>query len=554
LIHNLVKPIWDQVVEGLQTPVDRLDVLSRYFDATPKLLDRIRNIVRKGAINLWTQNEVTTMTPAWLQHPTVREDRGKVLLCTYEDDGHPQQLHAKALAFQTKDQTRIVWGSANFTAAALTRSAFEGNAETVLVSDCSPLPPKDIERLMDPGRTAVPLLDPLALRTAKKDPKKPRQRLPVELVSASLDDAEVACVTRDDTGVISASTQIVLTFHDLGRARLKVIRRTQEALFAAVRDGDLRLCNEGTTVVHLDQAGVPPAPISNPVFLQNLLDIETGRGQRRERRIREAEQSAAQFALVLQELVREGDMDALKRFLTLCDIPLAELPRAILFAHGREAHEDSDALRALGARNLRDFETLHDAAVAFCKRHVRKLDSHCKRPMITAVPNFMHIALSVGNVIVSQLERALVGLEGTAKPLDVDAWYNHRQRMDDYLRLFSDMVELFDLKFIRRIRERYARDVVRDAIEPDVEPFSQFLSSMVGTRARFDALCRQIIRVQTPRGPIQAEFHDRNMYHAAWWPRIQTAGLAALAHTRELAALMEDLVPEHQREDIWGTE
>jgi hypothetical protein len=536
LVHNLTAPIWEQILFNLDSPVERLDVLSRFFDARPNLLDGLSGLLPPGGLTIWTQNGITTMTSQWLEHPLISTDRGRILLCSYQDGGHHQRLHAKAIALTCPDRTRIVWGSANFTSSALMRTASDGNLEVVLVSDHPPVGRRALERLFDPDGSAIPLTHPDALRTAARVERTKRSaNEPFELASATLSEGQVTCVVHPRDGTAPAPTHVVLTFHDLGRARLPVIS-AGEALSALARGDEQRFCDEGTTVVHLETDGTHDGPVSNSVFLINLLDVETGKNQRRERRIREAQQSAQQFTAVLIELIREGDTDALKRFLTLCDIPLAALPRPILFARGRDAHVDGHPIRVLGARNLRDFATLHDAAISFCRRHLRKLQKHCGRPTIRALPNFMHIALAVANVVASQLERAIVGLELANAPLDVNAWFAHRERMDEYVVVLSELVVDINVEFLPWLQKRYDEDLLRDAIAPDVEPLTAVLEKLLGTRQGLDLVCSSKLRIKTPGGPVVPELHRANRFHPVRWLPVQAEVHAALARVRELAA------------------
>jgi PLD-like domain len=71
LIHNLDRPLWEQICEGLRTPVDEVHVLSRYFDAERSILTLIIEGVKTKRVVLWTENGITTMTAAWFDHPAV---------------------------------------------------------------------------------------------------------------------------------------------------------------------------------------------------------------------------------------------------------------------------------------------------------------------------------------------------------------------------------------------------------------------------------------------------------------------------------------------------
>jgi len=64
---------------------------------------------------------------------------------------------------------------------------------------------------------------------------------------------------------------------------------------------------------------------------------------------------------VLTVLCSGDDEERLKQFLTYCDIPI-DLPTRLMRRHAvarSRATNSADALRILGARNLRHFEVLH---------------------------------------------------------------------------------------------------------------------------------------------------------------------------------------------------
>jgi hypothetical protein len=69
---------------------------------------------------------------------------------------------------------------------------------------------------------------------------------------------------------------------------------------------------------------------------------------------------------------------------------------------------------------------------------------HCERESIAGIPNFMHIALAMGNVLSAQVERALIGLETTRSPLTAEAWHEHRQRLEKHLVTFRNVVAILD--------------------------------------------------------------------------------------------------------------
>src|SRR5205085_870990 len=137
-LHNLATPLWEQITAQIAPPVDNIYILSRYFDAHPSILDKVEGDLRPSRIKIFTQNGITNMTPEWLKHPLIKNGKAEILLCRYMDEGHPQPLHAKSIIIEKDGECLFVFGSANFTTAALLRSAQLGNVEILLCAQGVP--------------------------------------------------------------------------------------------------------------------------------------------------------------------------------------------------------------------------------------------------------------------------------------------------------------------------------------------------------------------------------------------------------------------------------
>lgn len=535
-IHNLEQPLWTQICEGLTGPVDGLHALSRYFDSEPTLLRSIRQRLVPKKTTLWTQSGITTMTPAWFADSAVRA--GKVLIrdCSVFDGEHPQPLHAKAIAITQGKAVRLAFGSANFSRAGLLSTAASGNVETMVVVDnlshsaCNP------NRLFDPSATAKNLTSVDQLGTAVRDELPISRQTDVVLSYAGLIDRHLQCCcsSAKDLANVTAMTAVV-TFGDGGENRL-ALQRDGAGYSCELSDQEARRCGDGVTVVHVEARLSDASYVrSNQVFLANLQDIETGRGQRRERRIREAMQSAAQFASVLQELLQSSDADQLQNFLTYCDIPMIDAPRPPWARGARPPWQDLEAMRTLGQRNLRAYASLHDAAIGFCERHLRRMRRHCDRVSVAGIPNFLHIALSVSNVLRAQVERLLVGLELATTPLSIDEWYDHRQRLNQYLSGFRDVMQIIDAEYLPKLRRRFKAQAIRDAIQPDLQPLTDICAVLRQTRNRIEACRARNLRVLRPSGEATVPgVPEYDMIHEKRWSDWDETIRRALERTSEL--------------------
>ncbi|MFO0762558.1 MAG: phospholipase D-like domain-containing protein [Byssovorax sp.] len=366
LIHSLEEPLWARLSGGLARPVDALHVLSRYYDRDPHLIDKVADDLAPKKIVFWTENGITTMTPDWIRHPLVRSGVASVRLCTYADEDRRQPLHAKSIIIQTGKTLRLAFGSANFTRAGMFSPASTGNVETMMLFDGLSAAQLSAEKLFDPTGTSIVVKSPDKLQAAPNDKKGRGEGMPVKLQSASLDEGRIDCECVAPPDVAARIRCLVLELGDAARVRLQVRQRSEGLWSGNPREEDLRRLDEEAAVVHLE--GAPGEPLSNRVFLLNLQDYATGRGQRRERRIYEAQQGSAQFSAVLEDLLASGDIDGLVRFLNLCDIPVVDAARPLAFARPRPAWSGEDEMRRLGERNLHVCVSLHEAVVGFCER------------------------------------------------------------------------------------------------------------------------------------------------------------------------------------------
>ena len=191
------------------------------------------------------------------------------------------------------------------------------------------------------------------------------------------------------------------------------------------------------------------------MLVTNLLDIESHEAVREERRFREAKESASRFFAVLNDLLRAGDNAALLSFLSFCDIPLVNEPGPIAFRQ-RPVWEGRESMRSLGERNLQICKSLHEATLRFLDRHLRKLQRHAQTRLLDGIPNFLHIFLSMGNLLRTQIERTILGLE--AKPsVTVDEWADCRQLWDTYYERFGVLMRRFWDDYLRRISSENKR-------------------------------------------------------------------------------------------------
>ncbi len=521
LLSNLDRPLWDQLVERLPGPASHVSVLSRFFDAQPALVDFALDSTKAKRLTLYTQNGITTLTKAWLAVPAFAAGDLEVRLCRYNDEEHFQQLHGKAYAFTCGKQVVLAMGSANFTSAALRRTAQDGNVEVLLC-----YPPVSAGRLsshsmFDPDATSVVLRDANQLQTAPDNADEPSARppeYPLLIVEALVEDEWLKL--RVNGGEFSSALNCRIVQSDsrpfdvaaeragAGCLRCRLDEAGQKRLRGRPALAQLGFGSAGKWTAH-----------SNPVLVTNLQDIITGRDVRRERQIREARESPQRFMDILKLLCSADDEERLKQFLTYCDIPI-DLPVRLL--RQRRAADagaaGSDALRIPGSRNLRHFEVLHEAVMDFVRRHQRRLQRHVERGTVKGIPNFLHILLTVGNLLLSQIERIVAALEVESPiAMSPDRWHRIRDNLDAYYRALEELLEITAVDYLDALLDATPAKKLRAEFESSLPDLTTLYERAVKNRDLLDRLQRERLAIETASGPVHGPGFFSSILAPAKW-------------------------------------
>jgi len=521
LLSNLERPLWEQLIERLPGPPSHISVLSRFFDAQPSLVEYVRDSAKAKRLTLYTQNGITTLTKAWLGVPAFADGNMEIRLCRYADEEHFQQLHGKAYAFTCGKEVMLAMGSANFTTAALRRTAASGNLEVLLC-----YPPTTTKQLtpkswFDPENSSVVLRDADQLQTATDNTDESSIKansFPLRIAESQVEE---------DWLKLKVSGQIS------GVASCRIIQGENRPFYLGVEStapGFLRCRLDETNQKRLHaapalaQLGVNAAgnwsPQSNLVLVTNLQDIVTGRDVRRERQIREARESPQRFMDVLTVLCSSDDEERLKQFLTYCDIPIdlpARLLRHRVTPSGSGAGE-SDALRISGARNLRHFEVLHDAVMDFVHRHQRRLNKHVERGTAKGIPNFLHILLTVGNLLLSQIERIVAALEAESTlELSPDRWHQIRDNLDAYYRALDELFETTAVDYLDALLDDVSPARIREGFVETLPDMNTLMQRAIIDRHTLMQLKQTRLVVVTLSGPVTGpEFFNSILSPAKW--------------------------------------
>lgn len=496
LLHNLEDSLWSQLIAETESPVDKVLILSRFFDKNPSFLDKIETDLDPKKIYIYTQNGITNLSPEWLEHPLIKSGRAKILLCNYTDDGYMQPLHAKAIAIQKEIVCQFAFGSANFSSPALLRTARSGNAEILInlpeisTDDFRP------EDFFDPDNTAVRLTDGSILQTSVNNEEEiieERIYHEIKLLEATFDE-------KKNEGIISIKAEIPktlsfgelksrLTFGNQVTRNLNITQKDKNLYFVIVPADIKRRLNEESTIIQIEALeNENIAAESNSVLVTNLKDIKTDKPVRRERHIKEAQQSAVQFFAVLRELLGSNDDEALLNFLNYCDIPLSDFARPSFLREARPVWDGGEGMRKLGDKNLKIYTELHPAAMIFFDRHFRKLQRHVEQRDVNGIENFLHIFLAMGGILRSQVERAVIGLESKTSPVTTEEWSNCRNYIDIYFGKFKNLIECLWSQYLSQMVKEYKQPDISEKFRPDLQPIDDLCADMLSYRERVENL------------------------------------------------------------------
>lgn len=523
-LHNLEEPLWDQIAYRVPGAAKTVSIVSRYFDKSPAILDRVYETLTPDKIRIYTQNSTTTLTREYLDHPLVREGVAEIFLCVYEDDDQHQDLHAKAVAVESGNEILLAFGSANFSTPALMRSAGAGNVEAMLLLHGLSRKRFKPERLFDPGRTAVRLVEAEALQTVVREPKPSLEPNTIKLFEANLSEKSVRLRAQMPGDVSFEQAVALFNLPDDSQVSIP-LEGTQEGEFAGAVSDELFLkVTEAATVVKIEALkGGAVVAASNNIFVTYLQDMKTGRSLRHERLLQEARQSPARFSEVFRSMLEEGDDEAAKNFLDSIDIKVSDLPVPDVFRAFGPISEQSPALMVIRGRGWQISESVHDAVKRFFERHLKRLRRHVNGGSPAGIPNFMQILLTTAVVIETQIARVVGGLSDRGEePLLPEEWGECRRRLESYYLRHRELLEILSQDFLRPMLRRGQGTKVRELITPEVEQLQILHDRVLKLHAELEEIRTRTLRVRRAGGALGSpSFFPADLLGEKQWARYE---------------------------------
>jgi HKD family nuclease len=532
LLHNLDSPLWEQLVARVMGPVKTLSVVSRYFDKSPAILDKLYEGLKPRKVRIYTQNNTTTLTKDYLSHPLVKDGTVEILLCDYTDEGQHQDLHAKGVAIETEREVLFAYGSANCTSPALMRNSGAGNVEVLLLLKGLTRRALKPEKLFDPGETAVRLKDELTLRTEVREESPESAHHLIRLAETNVHERVLRLKLSLPESLDYDQLVARLALPDESKHVLPLRHLSEDVYAGDLSEELLQKLSEVTSVAQVEahNAGEVVAT-SNSLFVVHLQDIRTGRSLRRERSLKEAQQSPARFVEVFGSYLEGGDDEATKSFLDSFNVRVTDIPVPVIYRAVRPVWETERAFMVIHGRPWAISGTVHEAVLKFFDRHHKRLLRHVENRSPEGIPNFLHILLTTGAVLHGQIEHGVAGLrERAGLPLRPEEWSKQRDRLASNFTRYKELLDCLAKQYLAPMSKRYPTAKIREHLAPEAEMLRSLAERVIKLRGELEALRVEKLRVEGVPGRVGvAPLLPSSLFHQSQWPRYERAVTSAQA-------------------------
>lgn len=307
LLHNLDKPLWDEIVAVLgDRSFTKIQVVSPFFDGELAPLRKLQTYWPECPVEIHTQQHKSNF-------PTEQFNNLSAVVSLYHDID--RYLHGKAILFHTPEQIYLFVGSANFTKPALLKVAIKGNFEIGVIGIVDS---ETADTILQPtGQTAVPVTTATDIQVNRRPEFPPQGKAQIAYLTQAVlasGEIQISCDPTIDSsqfqpkryrlidfsensleGTLSSSSTIALT----SSMRQKVQGRLGLQLIGVDGQGQERLSNV-VWVIEWDERG----------------------GDAYGRQLRRIHSDPSELFNILEEIMARGDDRDLLLFLQRFDIPL----------------------------------------------------------------------------------------------------------------------------------------------------------------------------------------------------------------------------------------
>jgi HKD family nuclease len=454
LIHNLEKPIIDQVVQKLDREVvKRIRVISPFYDHHLKVHRFLKSKYPDAAIKLFIQQGKSNFPIDTYQY-----EKETAEIFVYHD--FDRYIHGKAVIFETEKGTYLLTGSPNYTESAMLKSGFTANIEAAIFGEIDAEASK--EMCTPNGKLATPLQSISQLITAPNEEEAASDdgTIPNWLIEVKNLDTYLDIMLNEATKL----TPQYLLLNGDGKNRIayqsKISKNeigTSELIYAHI---------EGVDEKH--------QPVkSGKVWIVNL---DTDRDDSIKKTYQISDPS--QITTILVDLIKNGSEQELIEYLLRFDIPL-DLAAFHFRGKGlRAVDSKGNIFGELLQQNKSILKNVgvFEAVQQFLTKNVKKLNAHYENVQLNKLDNFMLIYGTIFNTL--QVFHDLIKKMHRKNPINYDDWATMRNYYDLMLKSIKDVLDLV------WGTEEYAgfEAIVNDAIQNDeqnllgnIESFKDFI-------------------------------------------------------------------------------
>jgi hypothetical protein len=126
-----------------------------------------------------------------------------------------------------------------------------------------------------------------------------------------------------------------------------------------------------------------------------------------------------------------------------------------------------------------------------------------ERGTAKGIPNFLHILLTIGNLLLSQIERIVAALEAdTTLEMSPDRWHQVRDNLDAYYRVLEELFELTAVDYLDALLDGGSPAKISAEFVESLPDLSGLLQRAISNRERLIQLQETRLVVMTTSGPV----------------------------------------------------
>jgi hypothetical protein len=158
----------------------------------------------------------------------------------------------------------------------------------------------------------------------------------------------------------------------------------------------------------------------------------------------------------------------------------------------------------------------------FVHRHERRLKQHVERGTAKGIPNFFHILLTVGNLLLSQITRIIAAFESDAQiELTSDQWHQIRDRLDSYYQTLGRLLEMTAFDYLDAVLPTKRDNEARELFSENIADLTKLYNAAIDCRDKIKDLQQARLIVVTCGRGIPGPGFFSSLLAPSKWPAFQ---------------------------------